>query len=460
MENLELYPQRSESLHSDSNNEGDFEIERNETTEEEIFKCDFEENLFENFTEKEICDFEENLFEITGEYLDTIISEYSKPDFNNILIKKITDHYYEEWLDIKLCDESNYDEIFDFIEDFVEKYLDLIEEELPPRQCINTHFVSTVEKNELMNKINELKLRYQPEQKTQDWYEFRYNLMTASNLYKALGSESQRNSLIYEKCKPFSQKQEQTNYYTPNARQWGNIYEPISIMLYEYFYSTKVEDFGCIQHMKYKCIGASPDGINSDINSQRFGRMIEVKNIVNREITRIPKEEYWVQMQIQMETCDLNECDFIETRFKEYENKEDFYSFLTDETKTIGVYLCLLERRLNVLDISLINNNVPKYVYMPIQCLLTKEYIENWIEQIKHEYKETHIIYTTHYWYLDEFSCILVKRNKLWFHSVLPQILETWKVIENERKDGYEHRAPKKRNTPELKDYKSIVKLE
>ncbi len=436
-------------------------IEENETTEEEIFNYDFKEIFFEKLSEKEICDFEENLFEITNEYLDTIISEYSKPEFNNILIKKITDYYYQEWLDVKLCDESNYDEIFDFVEDFVEKYLDSIEKELPPRQCINTHIVSITEKTELTNKINELKLRNQPQQKSQDWYEFRYNLMTASNLYKALGSEAQKNSLIYEKCKPFSQKQEQINYYTPNARQWGNIFEPISIMLYEYLYNTKVEDFGCIQHVKYNCIGASPDGINTDINSLRFGRMIEVKNIVNREITTIPKEEYWIQMQIQMETCDLNECDFIETRFKECENKEEFYLSLTDETIKRGVYLCLLERRLNEVDIPLTNNNIPKYVYMPIQSVLTIEDIETWIEKIKHDYKETHIIYTTHYWYLDEFSCILVKRNKLWFHSVLPQILETWKVIENERKYGYEHRAPKKRNTSEPNmDYKSIIKLE
>jgi hypothetical protein len=45
--------------------------------------------------------------------------------------------------------------------------------------------------------------------------------------------------------------------------------------------------------------------------------MLEIKNISNRIIDGIPKEEYWVQMQIQMETCDLDECDFVETRFKE-----------------------------------------------------------------------------------------------------------------------------------------------
>ena len=74
----------------------------------------------------------------------------------------------------------------------------------------------------------------------------------------------------------------------------------------------------------YSFIGASPDGINSNISNPRFGRMLEIKNIVNREINGIPKLEYWIQMQLQMETCDLNECDFLETKFIEYENEDDF----------------------------------------------------------------------------------------------------------------------------------------
>ena len=113
---------------------------------------------------------------------------------------------------------------------------------------------------------------------------------------------------------------------TDSSLHWGVKYEPVSIMLYEQMYGTVVDSFGCIQHPKYKCIGASPDGIVNDTTSQRYGRMLEIKNIVNREITGIPKEEYWIQMQVQLETCDLDECDFLETRFKEYENEAMFYA--------------------------------------------------------------------------------------------------------------------------------------
>ena len=31
-------------------------------------------------------------------------------------------------------------------------------------------------------------------------------------------------------------------------------------------------------------------------------------------------------MQLQLECCDLEYCDFLETRFKEYEEEEEFYN--------------------------------------------------------------------------------------------------------------------------------------
>ena len=88
---------------------------------------------------------------------------------------------------------------------------------------------------------------------------------------------------------------------TNTTLHWGQKYEPVSILLYETMYDTQIEDFGCIQHPLHTFLGASPDGINVDSSSERYGRMLEIKNIVNREINGIPKKEYWIQMQQQME---------------------------------------------------------------------------------------------------------------------------------------------------------------
>jgi hypothetical protein len=49
------------------------------------------------------------------------------------------------------------------------------------------------------------------------------------------------------------------------------------------------------------------------------------------------------------------------------------------------------------------------------------------------------------YWWLEEVSCVLVERNRLWFSQVIGQISAFWDIILAERKSGYAHRAPTKR---------------
>ena len=205
-------------------------------------------------------------------------------------------------------------------------------------------------------------------------------------------------------------------------------------------FQTKIEDFGCILHDTYPFIGASPDGINTDPSSSRYGRMLEIKNIVNREIDGIPKEEYWIQMQMQMETCQLDECDFLETRFKQYTTEEEFY---TDEShETCGVILYFVHK---IIDFNVSVSSAPHYVYMPLDIPIQKETVDAWIKTQKEELKSDYSLYEVHYWYLDELSCVLIKRNKEWFRNSVSKIEDTWKTIERERVEGYEHRSAKKR---------------
>jgi hypothetical protein len=53
----------------------------------------------------------------------------------------------------------------------------------------------------------------------------------------------------------------------------------------------------------------------------------------------------------------------------------------------------------------------------------------------------------TIYWYLDQYSCVLVRRNRLWFEEAVPILQRLWETIEKERETGYEHRAPKRKTT-------------
>ena len=54
------------------------------------------------------------------------------------------------------------------------------------------------------------------------------------------------------------------------------------------------------------------------------------------------------------------------------------------------------------------------------------------------------------YWKLEELSCVLIQRNKTWFQTNIGQIENVWRIIEQERVTGYEHRAPKKREKKEV----------
>jgi len=166
--------------------------------------------------------------------------------------------------------------------------------------------------------------------------------------------------------------------------------------------------------------------------------MLEIKNIVNREITGIPKEDYWIQTQIQMETCDLDNCDFVETRIKEYEKEDEFYANTTNSDYR-GIVLYFIKN-----DFS--QNAEPIYHYMPLNVPLDRENITKWIDaDIELARQDELVLFNTIYWYLDEFSCVLIERNRSWFSSAIVKFKEVWDIIEKEKVDGYEHRSPKKK---------------
>ena len=83
-----------------------------------------------------------------------------------------------------------------------------------------------------------------PEQRTKEWYTFRHELITASNLWKIFGTDAQYNSLIYEKCLPLKLDENNTNSSVNilSPLHWGQKYEPLSVMIYEEKYNTKIED--------------------------------------------------------------------------------------------------------------------------------------------------------------------------------------------------------------------------
>jgi hypothetical protein len=220
-------------------------------------------------------------------------------------------------------------------------------------------------------------------------------------------------------------------------------------MVYEKLTGAKVDALGCIQHPKYPFLGASPDGIVVNAESPLYGRLVEIKNIYNREMDGIPSEAYWIQIQSQLACCELDVCDFVETRFKEYLSVEEYLQDV-EPARMRGAILHFIPRD----ELS----NVPLYRYMPLNT--DSHAIEEWTEDTKKEVEETHVLYTTIYWYLDDIKMSSVVYNDIWFSEAVKRFKKTWDTIETERVTGYEHRSPKKRALPlPEKNKVCIIKL-
>jgi len=422
------------------------------------------------FTEEFALELFETVFDLMEEYIrenPTIISE---PNFDEILLEEIKEIFFIQFEDHILESDFIEDDLNDILEEafniFIttfhpDKSQDIKDKVIEPEEY-NDEELSLIEK-----KIQGLREIPQETQRTDGWYKFRWNCITASNAWKAFESQSSINQLIYEKCQPLKtneecdeEKNKMVNTNTP--LHWGQKYEPLSVMIYEQKYGTKVEDFGCIQHPTYKFLAASPDGIIINKDCDRYGRMLEIKNPVSREITGIPKKEYWTQMQLQMEVCDLNECDFLETKFIEYPDRhsynDDFnYDDENYDEYTSNITISSDGKQKGIIIYFHTKEGKPFYVYKPLN-LTTYQEIIDWEENAISLYQSEKYNYTFLkfiYWKLDVFSCVLVLRKRDWFKNNIQQLEKVWKIIEEERITGYEHRAPNKK--PKKEPFKPFV---
>ena len=393
------------------------------------------------FNEEDSIELYETCLHIMEEFIKSNPTIISEPDFEDIFddnIKELMDALFETDMFYTDDAEEELEEIID------QAKIDFFKDFMPIRSYTDSVILEEPDYEYVEEQIALLKSKPQPAQRTKEWYDFRHNLITASNAHKAFDSQSTKNQLIYEKCQPNPNSNSDNEIGSDNkvvqmvninsSLHHGQKYEPLSVMIYEDTYKTKVDDFGCIQHEKYTFLGASPDGINVDPNSLRYGRMLEIKNIVNREIDGIPKKEYWIQMQLQMEVCDLDECDFLETKFTEYENADAYWNDKTDKRKGVIMYFHTKDGK-------------PFYKYMPFALISFKD-INDWQEQMVDLYQSSEYNYIwmkDYYWKLDIISCVLVCRNQQWFKDNIDGLAEIWDTIVAERASGFDHRAPNRK---------------
>jgi len=273
-------------------------------------------------------------------------------------------------------------------------------------------------KRYLQEQVERLKKIPQPEQRSPEWYLMRNGMISASDAGTVLGQShyGNRDSVILKKCG------EESRPPSGAAIDWGVKYENVAKQIYELRNNIEVFEFGCIKHPTIDFLGASPDGITND------GIMLEIKCPSSRVIDGIIPTGYYCQVQMQLEVCELDRCDFLECKLKEYSSEDDyindnfngnnFYNSIGFEKGVVAEYFVLADKKY-------------KFDYSPIGIL--GQELDDWKNKTMSKYEHMNdksIIFASFsYWYLEEVSCIPIYRNQEWFNNSYPELKKCWDDI-------------------------------
>ena len=304
---------------------------------------------------------------------------------------------------------------------------------------INT-YIDRLEKaktlyNERRVKLDRLKRLELPEQRSAEWYEMRKEKLTASALADALdkGHFQSRDELILSKIeeKPFE----------PNPiTEWGVKYEDIAIVFYEELYNVKVLDFGLIPHPEFDAFGASPDGICDDTGNDKYlGRMVEIKCPPKRKFTKTVPPHFLMQVQGQLEVCDLDECDFFQVKIEEYEDYEDYCKDIFEIDGVLQDGRTHLNYPKGVI-ITCKEGEKLSYTYSKINQ--SNQTLEEWVEGHKETMENIHEI---KWWKITRYECTFVQRDKGWWYDIMDQILLFYKDLLLYKSDESELKKLKER---------------
>lgn len=314
------------------------------------------------------------------------------------------------------------------------------------------------------NKIKE-QLKYfdsipQYEQKSKEWLEQRKGYIGGSEAGSLLGMNKHETQYKY------LERKIDENYQFINFEMvyHGNKHEDTAKLIYECLTNTHVNEYGFIPYNgnDYKKIfGASPDGIVSEYKNDmihktnKIGRMVEIKCPARRNINMdlsaslfdiIPKY-YYPQVIQQLETCNLNYCDFWQCNIvnyyteKHYEKDKGKYDYLTKDNKLRGVLFQILpiyefkdytDEDLYDPTYKLANKIYAhaKFIH-PYKLLMSEQEKEEWITKVKnqdladipndllqhYQIKPGYKIHKIIYWKLENARCLTIPKNSNFFSS-------------------------------------------
>jgi putative phage-type endonuclease len=278
-----------------------------------------------------------------------------------------------------------------------------------------------------LDKVEQLILLYgHDDQRTNAWHAKRGEMLTASEIYKAVhdASLALKHEIVMSKLTP---RQQQQSGFGPKALMWGTRFEPIAKYIYTTYIQPGVEiaDTTCIPHRDHPFLGASPDGIllTASKEDPRYGRLVEFKCPISRvfsDDTPIPST-YYHQMQLQLECTDMKECDYVELKFNEVT-----YTEWLESTAQYKSWFAVAEDG--------------RVVYRHISD--TRD-VATWRREMMPNLDTEW--WTTVYWVFDKYRMSLVPRDYNWLPSNLSSFREIWDKIQTHRSAGTLPEHPKEK---------------
>lgn len=272
-----------------------------------------------------------------------------------------------------------------------------------------------------MDHIQSLLTQYgQNDQRTAAWHTKRGEMLTASEIYKALpdATPAQKHELIMGKLTP----KPKTEGSGPRALVWGTRFEPIAKDIYCKLSDVPmtIADTTCIPHPTVSFLGASPDGIILSPGNLRHGRLVEFKCPISRAFTDdtpVPLA-YYHQMQLQMECTQLQPCEYIEFQFK-----APTYTEWKDSVAQFKGFFAVSDDDTQVKYKDLYDTREPS----------------EWRAQVLGDVDDWSLVF----WTLEKYRMKLVEHETNWLEKNLPSMTAVWNTILEHRKNGTLPEHPK-----------------
>jgi len=166
-----------------------------------------------------------------------------------------------------------------------------------------------------------------------------------------------------------------------------------------------------------------------------LGRMLEIKCPPKRKFTKNVPPHYWMQMQGQLEVCDLDECDFLQVKLDEYIDYNDYKSDILENNDKFGFTKDNLPKGYTITYIKESNPNKFHYLYCPL--FSSNSMIEIWKDEKMNYLQENDFMFKEEkYWKITRYECTLVKRDKEWWNNSVKDIFKFYDDLLFFKKDN------------------------